>query len=228
MRHLTIASACALGGFILPASVAAQDWSAYAGFTVTSEYVTQGFESSDGFAVQPYIELGYGGFYATVWATNLDPAFGTSAEVDYYLGYRGEVGSFFYDIGYGYYTFEGNVVSDYGEVLATLGYSFTDNFYASLYYGYADEIKQDDIALTLGYVTNDGRWTFEGTYGDIDSNFGGATEFDWNYWSVGASYALTDTIGLNVTYHDADDDGQLLGVTDGVLTASMSFDFSLR
>jgi uncharacterized protein (TIGR02001 family) len=127
----------------VPGAVTAQELSVSAGASIVSEYMSQGFELSDGAALQPYIELGYGGFYAGIWATHTDAdSAGATREIDYYLGYRGEAGSFFYDVGYAYYTYDTiSFAEEYGEVLLSAGYGLTESFFLTVDYGYAAEFE---------------------------------------------------------------------------------------
>jgi hypothetical protein len=56
-----------------------------------TEYVSDGIEHSDRHVAQPYVQLGFGDFYAGVWATNAEETLlGADSEVDFYIGYRGE------------------------------------------------------------------------------------------------------------------------------------------
>ena len=104
MRLIALAAA----SLALPCLAHAETATTDGGFTVTgsltfgSAYASDGIEYSDGPVIQPYVELGFGGFYAGLFATNAEEALlGADSEVDLYLGYRGEVGAFYYDIGYG-------------------------------------------------------------------------------------------------------------------------------
>jgi len=67
-RIITASVACGLS-----TTAQAQDWQASAGIAVTSEYVSQGLRFSDGVAFQPYVKLGFKGFYVGGYASNVDP-----------------------------------------------------------------------------------------------------------------------------------------------------------
>ena len=49
--------------------------------------------------------------------------------------------------------------------------------------------------------------------------------YEYNYWSVGGSYTVSDNVTIDLTYYDADDDGQGLGVTEGIAVVSVMIDF---
>ncbi|WP_333834618.1 TorF family putative porin, partial [Rubrimonas sp.] len=88
-----------------------------AGAALVSEYVSQGFELSDGLALQPYAEVGFGGLYAGFWASNgSEDLLGASGEFDLIAGYRGEYDIFYWDLSYNYYFFTGKTFAEeYGE-----------------------------------------------------------------------------------------------------------------
>ena len=180
--------------------------------TFASRYVSDGIAYSDGAVVQPYVELGYGGFYAGVWATNASAALlGSSSEVDFYLGYRGEVGTFYYDIGYGYYTYPDLSSQNSGEVLASAGVGFNETVYVTAYLAYSDEFDTLDRSLRVDYYTPVPGLAVAASIGDNES---------WRYWTAGASYAVNDMITVDVTWHDTD-----LADTDGILVGGLTFSF---
>lgn len=103
--YATTATLTALATSI-PATAMAQEFTTSGGVAITSEYVSQGLKFSDGPAVQAYVQLNYGGFYAGMWGSSTDEdLLFAKSEVDYYIGYVGEVGAFYYDVGVAYYTF---------------------------------------------------------------------------------------------------------------------------
>jgi uncharacterized protein (TIGR02001 family) len=206
----------------LPVAAVAQELTFSANIELTSEYVSQGFELSDGPALQIYAEAAYAGFYLGALGTNgSQDLLGADTEVDFYLGRAGDIGKFYYDIGVAYYFFKNvTFAEDYEEYYANVGYAVTPSLYATVYYGHAPITEQHDIALTVDYYTNFSGLAVSATYGDVRTNFG-----DWNYWSVGGSYEVSDALSVDLTYYGADDNGALLGVTDGILTATIAYAF---
>lgn len=199
------------------------------GAEVVSEYVSQGIRYSDGVAFQPYVELGFGGGYAGAYTTNVDADLtGADRETGLSLGYRGEAGSFSYDISVNYYlyaeAFDDFPVEDYAETVASGTLAATDSLYLTADIGIAPEFDQTDLSLRADYYTAVEGLSVDATFGRLDANYG-----TWNYWSAGASYRIADTVGLGVAYHDSDvgaDTG--LTNTDGLFVATLSFDVSLR
>ncbi|MBQ0798800.1 MAG: TorF family putative porin [Porticoccaceae bacterium] len=129
--------------------------------TLASEYRFRGISQSD---TDPAIQGGFdvafdSGFYAGVWASNVD--FGTDAdlEMDFYAGFSGAINeAVSYDLGYIYYdypgtdgvdfTLNGNEKEDYEELYAslsfgdaTVGIAYSDDYWLSsgeFYYFYGD------------------------------------------------------------------------------------------
>jgi uncharacterized protein (TIGR02001 family) len=198
----------------VPAVGHAQALSIAAGFAATSEYVADGIPQSNGFAFQPYVELGYSGFYAGIWASNVSSAvLGTAdtLEYDLYAGYRAEVGRFSYDLGYTHY-FYNRTGACCGDFALSMGVAATDTleFGAKIKLNPATSVTNlsgsvafapvDKVTLAAGYGTISGAHT---------------------YWSVGGSYAVNDMVSLDLTYHDT-------SITRGLVVGTVSVDFNLR
>ncbi len=231
MRSLYATTAAAAVFAIAGPTVAtAEEFSISAGFAVTSEYVSQGLKFSDGPAVQPYVELSYGGLYAGVWASNGDEnLLFADSEVDYYIGYRGEIEAFYYDVSVAYYTFQDSTFPppddtiSYEEYLVSAGYAVNLQLYVTGNVGYAPEFETTDLSLDVDYFTDLPGLALAASYGSVMSDISGADE--WNYWSIGGSYSLTDTITLDLTYHDSDETGDFIEGADGLIVTTISFDF---
>lgn len=213
-----------------PTAGTAQEFGVNAGFAVVSEYVSQGLKFSDGPAVQPYVELSYGGLYGGVWATNGDEnLLFADSEVDYYIGYRGEVDAFYYDFAVDYYTFQDSTFPppddtiSYEEYLISAGYAVNLQLYVTGNVAYAPEFETTDLSVDVDYFTNLPGLAIAASYGSVSSAIDGADE--WNYWSFGGTYALTDNITLDLTYHDSDETGDFIEGADGLIVAMLSFDY---
>ncbi|WP_309667459.1 TorF family putative porin [Tabrizicola sp.] len=180
--------------------------------TFASRYVSDGIEYSTGAVVQPYIELGYAGFYAGIWATNAEEdLLGADSEIDYYLGYRDEAGTFYYDIGYGYYTYPDASEFNSGEVLVSGGVGLQDTVYLTAAFAYSNEFDTLDKSLRIDYYTPITGVAVAALYGNNDS---------WNYWSAGASYAINDTLSADATWHETD-----IPDVDGLFVFSLTTSF---
>jgi uncharacterized protein (TIGR02001 family) len=183
---------------VSPVAAAADGLSTSIGFAVVSEYVSGGMKQSDGIAFQPYVELGINGFYFGIWASNVDgPTIGSatdSAEIDVYLGYRGEAGAISYDIGY-YRYFYDNTGDCCGEFIGSIGYSLSDTISMTTVVNFDPETnaaglqQKFDVALPSDFSVS----------GDVKvRNQGGRTS-----WTLGVGKAIGDA-AIDVRYHDSD------------------------
>lgn len=213
----------------LPAAAQADDVRFSFGATLASEYVSNGIRYADGATVQPFVELGYGGFYAGAYASNMDEN-RTAASTEYgvSLGYRGEVDRFSYDIGLAYYmyaeAFPDFPVEDYAEAYLSGTLAVTEMVYVTASAAVAPEYDQTNLSLRADYYTAIEGLSVGAEIGRLDANYG-----TWTYWSVDAAYAVNDTVSLGLAYHDTTVDPALgLFDTDGLLVASVSFTFNLR
>jgi uncharacterized protein (TIGR02001 family) len=218
-----IAAALAAG------SATAAELTVSAGGTLVSEYVSTGIRFSDGPALQPYVELGLGGAYAGAYVSNIDPDLtGADRETGLSLGYRGAAGSLSYDLSVNYYlfseAFEDFPVEDYAETIASGTLAATETLYLTAEVGIAPEFDQTDLSLRVDYYTAAEGLSLDATYGRLDADYGA-----WNYWSLGATYQVSDTVGLGLAYHDSDVSPDLgLSNTDGLIVASVTANFTLR
>jgi hypothetical protein len=73
--------------------------------------------------------------------------------------------------------------------------------------------KTTNTSLNAGYALTD-KFALDATYGKI--NKGGRT-----YWAVGGSYAINDSFGVGLAYHDTD-------VSKGLAVLSLDYSFSFR
>ncbi|NUB44376.1 hypothetical protein GEU84_008275 [Fertoebacter nigrum] len=197
----------------LPGLVAAQEISVYAGFALTSEYVSSGLKQSDGPALQPYVEAEINGFYAGIWASNTDSTLvGAKSEVDLYFGYRNTVGALSYDLGYARYFYFSPDDDCCGEFTLALDYALGDVASVGLYVSHDPEANSLSPVARFDYYASDAI-SLATTYGRSDGSH--------NYWTAGGSYALSDTTALDLTWHDSN-------IDEGIAVLSLSMDFSLR
>ena len=149
--------------------------------TLTSDYVFRGVSQTDS---SPAVQLGLdyeheNGFFAGAWASNVDFDDDANAEVDFFLGYFGEVNeSFSYDVSYTLYTYHGygsDEDYDYGEAVFnayynaftfTLGHApdYANSDDSAQYFGAAYDFElPNEYALTIqaGYTSGDAFEDFE-------------------------------------------------------------------
>lgn len=212
IKGLATVVAVAIG---VPQLAAAQDFNVYGGVTATTNYVFRGVTfSDDGPALQPYLEAEYKGFYAGIWASNVDfgPDGTDDYEVDYYIGYRGETsGGFSYDLNYARFTFDDSG-DCCGEFNVVLGVPVGEKTEVSAVFAYDPDATTLASALGASYAINDA-WSVSGSFGHDEA-------LAHNYWDAGVGYAINDTTALDLRYHDTSDG-------DSLFVASVSFDFTL-
>ena len=183
MKMNKIALAC--GAALLATSAVAQaEFSANIG--VTSNYVWRGWtQTEDQAAIQGGVDYAHdSGFYAGTWASNVEFAPDSGAELDFYAGYGGEVSGLGYDVGYVYYSYPQFDDADFGEIygsvsweMLTVGLAYTANsdFDSDgdlYYYGSVSfDLPQDfSIGATAGQYSFDD--STSGTYNHYQLDIG--------------------------------------------------------
>jgi len=146
------------------------------------------------------------GFYAGTWASNIDFSDEASAELDFYLGFSGQLNKdVSYDIGYIYYAYPDSAQTersneyDFGEIYGSLAYSY---FSLSASYGVNNEdaAKFADSSL---YISADAEFeiadglTLALHFGDYSFDDKMVAQ-DYNDYSVslsknGFTFAVSDT-----------------------------------
>lgn len=192
---------------------------------VTSDYVFRGFsQTNEEPAIQGGVDASFGSFYAGAWASTVDFGDDTDAELDIYGGYLFDVAGFDFDVGViGYHYVGAPNFTDYDlvEFKATVARSIDRvSFGAGVYYS-PDFFGADEQATyvegNLGFAVTD-RFSVSGAYGkqylDVSD--------DYSTWNVGGELALTNSLSLDVRYHDTDVDGPL---SEGRVTATLGFGF---
>jgi uncharacterized protein (TIGR02001 family) len=205
----SIASAVSLSALTLP-SVAAAEVSANVG--VVSNYFFRGVtQTDDSAAVQGGVDYAHdSGFYAGTWGSTVDFGDGTSYELDLYAGYGGSIGDLGYDVGYIYYAYPDADDADFGELYASLSYSYLT---AGLAYTVNSQVSDGspfdagDLYYYAGVDVPFGESGYSGSlyYGyytfDADSS---TTELDYGHWSAGLSKDAGEfgSIGFNLEMAD--------------------------
>jgi len=220
------ALAVALATFAVVGAASAQDVDVAFNTAVTTDYVFRGFsQTTEDPALSAGIDLTAGAFYAGAWASNVDFGDSTDAEIDLYGGYRTELSGFALDFGVvGYlYTNAPNAVEyDYVEFkaaasravgAATVGAAV---YVSPDFFGADEEATYAEVNLALAPAPD---WTVSAALGkqwlDVSD--------DYTTWNVGAAYALTENLVLDVRYHDTDIDGVAIAEDRVVGTIKLLF-----
>jgi uncharacterized protein (TIGR02001 family) len=180
--------------------------------TFTNDYVFRGISLSDEHpAVQGSIDWSHpSGFNAGVWGSNLQNG-GQHLELDWYLGYSGEVQSLSYSVSLVYYTYPySNGNDEYWEGLASIGYDF-GFLSTTLGVGYSPSqsgLGHDDATWIYGDVnipipvgnTDIAPYVFA-HLGYQDAAFGPGGYYEWN---GGAGFSLVG-LDFKLMYIDTDE-----------------------
>jgi len=201
---------------------------------VVSQYLFRGLAQTDGAAVQGGLDYSHeSGFYAGTWASTInfggtpgyDGASSTGAEVDFYLGFGGEVGGFSYDVGALYYWYSEEDESDnpdpsYNtiEVYGSVGYGpvTLGAYYApDTYFGVDEKAYGVSLAFSTPLsekVSFDASVQHNGGKGNKALTPDGDTYIDYSIGITATSEAGFG-IGLAFVGTDIDDDDPKLVVS---------------
>ena len=198
---------------LLAGATANAGWSANIGWQ--SDYYFRGiFQKSS--SAQGGIDFEHNGFYVGTWAADVGGgATGDGLEIDYYVGYGGDVGDFSYGIGYTGYTYTGDFDDTYHEINLSAGYSFvTLDIAVGEYENFGGPtLDYEFYSLTAEYK---GFW---GQYGTFDN------DFDGDYWQVGYGTTISEIdFGLSLLYSDE----TLVGTSEEALIFSIGKTFDIQ
>ena len=219
---LVLAAAVACPGFALAGE---NELTFSGGVTLTSRYISSGIEQSTGAAIQPWLEGEYNGFYFGAWGSTVSKEImgDDIYEVDLYLGYRNEIGKFSYDLSYARYYY--NEMADdehvYRDVVLSLGYAATEQFSFGTTLKHNTESGDERVlnsAIFADYALND-KFGLSATFGNV--NYKAADAADYDYWSIGGSYALNDALSVSVSWNDTNRDGE----DDGIAIVALDYSF---
>ena len=203
---------------VVAAPALAQDVSVSAGVSLLTEYESNGTRQSDGPAVQGYIQADLDGFYAGIWASNVDPVIlgGDRLEYDLYLGYANTVGTFSYDLGYARYYYNDSGFCC-GDVIFSGEMALSDAISVGAQFS-SDPDGFDVINSRLyGSLSLTDAVSMDARYGDISGEDG------HSYWSVGINHAVSEASAVFASFH-----GTSIEDEDNLFLAGVSIDFSLR
>lgn len=214
MQHLLTAAAASLAMSITATSVQAQDITFSGGATLTSRYVSNGLEQTDGPAFQPWAEVETGGFYFGFWGSNVTRGIvGHSSEVNLMAGFRNEVGGLSYDVGYARYIYFGPRDNCCGELYMNLDADLAHNFSLGTSVRYDPSARVSNVSLGAGVALDDAL--------SFDANLGKISKGGQRYWSVGTTYGFNENVSASLRWHDTN-------ISKGLAVLSVDYSFSLR
>lgn len=186
---------------------------------IGSDYVFRGVsQTEEDAALSGGVDLTGAGFYAGAWASNVafpgDPD--TNAEIDLYAGVRPEFAGWVWDFGAVGYFYTGQPDGadyDYVEAKvaasraigpATLGAAV---YWSPDFFGAAED--EATYVEANAAVSPADTWTISGAVGRQFLS----SDLDYTTWNLGVARRLTDTLTVDVRYHDTDahDFGDIYG-----------------
>lgn len=233
MKTHTLLLAAALT--LMASAAHAQNATVYGG--ITTDYVSRGSTQN---MHDPVVSLGgeyrFGdsGFYVGAWTAHVDFGDGTDQELDFFAGYRTEVSGWALDLGLASYNYLGDPETgqlDMVEGIAVASRTFgkvTPSFtlaYSKDYFGFAgDSIWAE---AQVAYAVSD-KLSLSTAYGyqEIENDSFATGGFpSYGTWNVGATYALTPKLSVDVRYTDNDLDPSSGNLADDTLVGSLNYTF---
>jgi len=198
--------------------------------TAVSDYNWRGVtQTARDPALQGSIDYAHdSGFYAGVWASNVD--FGDccdeNIETDLYFGFAGGE-TLTWDVGFVYYVYPGAEDIDFPEIYASLGWNWLTGKVS-----YSNDFGNTDESAI--YLEANGEWGLPANFGlaahvgysdgdGIEAAYGQDNYFDW---SVGVTYTLGH-FDLGLSYVDGSDLETLDGTPDDVGSSESGVIFSV-
>lgn len=161
------------------------------GATLTSNYVSRGFsQTNDGWALQPWAEFESNGWYAGLWASNVD--FGPdTVELDLYGGYRWTLENTSVDLGYARY-FYNSTGDASGELYLLVEHEAgRATLSAGMHLGHAGGLTINNAYAGFALAMND----------QISLSTHGGVAGGLPYGDFGVSYAVSDAVSVDARYH---------------------------
>ncbi|MCI5047925.1 MAG: TorF family putative porin [Aquisalinus sp.] len=192
-KSLAVLASLVVSGTAVTIPASAEEISISGGVDIVSTYVFRGFQLADE-AIQPYVEIGKGGFYTGVWfSTPLDSREFFDNEVDIYAGYSFDISeSLSGDVGFTRYIYtDSDGESDTTELYA--GLAIEAPLKPSIYLYYDLDLEATTLEGSAGHsypVSETVSLDLGGTLGFID-----ADGDDFTYFL--ASAALTKPVADN-------------------------------
>lgn len=178
-----------------------------ANVALVSDYLFRGVSQTDEKgAIQGGFDFTYeSGFYAGIWASNVNYGTDTSTEMDFYGGYGWSAGESEFDVGFIYYDYEGDAEFDYQELSfaytrgdLTLGVYYSPEYLGDNgprmihpYVDYGMAINESlNLSLHLGMTDLDEEGLFEvGEDSYMDYSIG----LSWTAGGIDMSAVYTNT-----------------------------------
>lgn len=181
------------------------------GVDITSNYISKGStQTQDRPAIQPYIELSYGLFYAGLWASNVRFDGVSDIEYDVYAGITPTWGQVAFDIGFAQYLYRDDS-ADYGEAYVKTVWAATDR--VSLGLDYYREVYADQDWLYANFEIAELPWSLS-LSGGVGTDFGSRGLGSDKYaMDIGLSRGITDHSSVDLRVYGGNYDDEVIVLT---------------
>ena len=197
----TLVAAVAISALLAGGAAMAQDEAGSLSYNiaVTSNYVWRGVTQTDNeAALQGGIDYKKGMFYAGVWGSNVKFDYGDNGadtEVDLYMGLTPTAGDFAFDFGAIAYTYPGSGGDVISELKAAVNHPMGKGTIGAAMYLDAETLEDPYYEVNASYPLTD-KWSVSGALGNYEM-YGYTTK------NIGFTYAINDTLGLDLRWADA-------------------------
>lgn len=197
------------------APVSAQDLVVYGGGEIELLFSPDGSGSDNTGTVAAYLEGEINGFYAGLNGTVANDR--VANEIYVYLGFRNDLDSgLSYDLSYTQYYYPNDGGACCGEILLSLGQTLGDKASVSLDLYHVPDDSTSSVYVGAAYDFTD-KWNGSVNYG-VYEVAGAGNESEWD---IGATYAISDEVGIDARYYDGSD------YADGYFGLSVTYDTTL-
>ena len=212
MKTLKISLLALATGFAMAGAARADDDKLAIAYNVgaSTNYEFRGISQTDRKAqIFAGVDATYGKFYAGTWLSNVDFHNGTSAEYDFYAGFKPQAGPVTFDLGmiyYGYADKPSGADEAYYEYKAAASVPVGKATLGAVVF-YSPEFPFKSGEATYyeinGSAPINDKWSVSGALGH-QSVVGPA---DYTTWNLGVGYAVNSHIGFDLRYWDTDEHG---------------------
>lgn len=202
MKKTLLVAAVAISALFAGSAAMAQDAGEFSfNIAATNNYVWRGVtQTEDGAAVQGGVDYKKGIFYAGAWGSNVSFAGDddTSTELDLYVGIAPSVGDWNFDFGYIHYMYPSQCDAcdyNFGELKSAVSHSMGKGTIGAALYLPAEDLEDPYYEVNASYPLTD-KLSVSGAIGNYEF-------YDYSTWNLGATYALTEGVSLDLRYSEA-------------------------
>lgn len=178
--------------------------------TGTSDYMFRGISQTDNEpAIQGSANIGYGIFYAGIWASNVDFKDDAQIEIDYYAGIKPVWGKATFDFGvlyYDYPSYDDLDNNEYLELKAAVSGEIISSLTGTAAFYYSPDYNEKEYYVyegTLAYALPQFHVFTPTISGQVGHYTWETVGVDYTYWNAGLSLAV-EKLTFDFRYWDTD------------------------